>query len=145
MTLIEQVFRKMGFSIKRGSLSDWYYWIDYDGIEVDLVTGSFDDERINEADVIKILPKIDSQWEVTAKYLVPFMRRKGYIYNIPLLNPLEFWWVPDKNYEDEKVKSAKIKDDNIAEAACKAFMDVELGNTFKDITFGDSSEGIKIK
>jgi len=93
--LREQVFRKMG------------YW-NADGLWID----SDDDTSIGIE-----LPPIDSQWEVTAKYLVPFMREKGYEYDISGAGSYFGW---------EESTYAEIKNDNIAEAACKAFIEVSL-------------------
>jgi len=119
MTLREQVFRKMGWQLipELSEGTNYFpkgnYWCG------------------------KEWPPIDSQWEVTAKYLVPFMREKknrngGYTYSIePYVGLygeneerhfMQFEWC----HEDFGAYTAKIKDDNIAEAACKAFMEVKL-------------------
>ena len=103
MTLREQVFRKMG------------YW-NADGLWID----SDDDTSIGIE-----LPPIDSQWEITAKYLVPFMRDKGFDYQI-VIWPTNMEVFKFGNLLKNISYHAIIKDDNIAEAACKAFMKVEL-------------------
>jgi len=110
--LTEQVFRKMGWE-KITWVKDLSYIDNGDWIHPDK------DGRVQE------LPPIDSQWEVTAKYLVPFMREKGYKYNLE--SDGYFWWVT-KNSRRMWIRDQgeEIKDDNIAEAACKAFMEVEL-------------------
>jgi len=96
--LKEQVFKKMG-------------WNGQDGLWVG---------PLGKHSVLRGLPPIDSQWEVTAKYLVPFMMEKGWDYDI--MYAKEFRWC----HTDHDRLKAEIKDDNIAEAACKAFMEVEL-------------------
>jgi len=65
------------------------------------------------------LPVLEEQWEVCAKYLVPFM----YLRNCDYIFGSRFEW---ENMDGHTIGSAEIKDDNIAEAACKAFMEVEL-------------------
>lgn len=101
MTLTEQVFRKMG----------WLYADKY---------WSHPDSDIYCEDKV---PPISSSWEVCAKWLVPFMGDNGYQYDI---------WTVAKSIKiyyfrwDTQNTPTEIKDDNIAEAACKAFMEVEL-------------------
>lgn len=109
MTLTEQVFRKMGWTHKGKNDINWGW---YDN---DFTYYSCDE-----------LPPIDSQWEVTAKYLVPFMRERGWNYRITSLGT--FAWEPLLRIygEDAVAHKTEIKDDNIAKAACLAFMEVEL-------------------
>lgn len=116
MTLIEQVFRKMGYIRKDdGHKIFWSH--------PDLAYGE------NKL-FLEPLPLIDSQWEVCAKYLVPFMRERLFDYDITN-NPIplkRFRW---GDIEDGVVCwntkwSAEIKDDNIAKAACEAFIEVSL-------------------
>lgn len=111
MTLDEKVFRKIGYTIKESRNQIWNLW--YDG-------------KYKPMLYVREGRRIISSWEVCAKYLVPFMRERGFKYHIP--DPTEeyedhwFWW---RNYITE-ARCEKIKDDNIALAACEAFMEVEL-------------------
>jgi len=115
MTLCEQVFRKMEWSFVDYELGVEAYWEAPTG-----ETGLYG------------LPPIDSSWEVTAKYLVRFMREKGYEYNIKShsthCNQKSFEWLKLGTTEDMIfcVTSAEIIDDKLPEAACKAFMEVKL-------------------
>lgn len=110
MTLTEQVFRKMGFvELDNGS---WLRKYSYEGVNYG-------------GEIFKELPPIDSQWEVTAKYLVPFMiKRKSQYAITPHEGTYHFEWVHSEL--DTTYGHAEIKDDNIAKAACKAFMEVSL-------------------
>ena len=117
MTLDEKVFRKMGWTqtqeaIREGiGVSFVYFW---------KPPGLYDFNRL-----IKELPPISSSWEVCAEYLVPFMGGKGYEWTAQGFkqdsNVMHFLW-----WGDEDSSCAKIKDDNIALAACEAFMEVIL-------------------
>ena len=71
--------------------------------------------------VAKLLPPISSQWEVCAKYLVPFMLGEKYVYNIDEGNC--FWWLRYKESEERYVRdtNAIIKNHDLALAACEAF------------------------
>jgi len=90
-----------------------------EGLEGWYLSGDVSPPRFKE------LPPIDSQWEVCAKYLVPFMREKGYEYNLE--SDGYFWWITRNNKKMWiRIQGAELKDDNIAEAACKAFMEVEF-------------------
>jgi len=120
MTLREQVFRKMGWKhhteylpgcVAGESIKGYWSPPDFDGNNFECCVFQ--------------LPPIDEQWEVTAKYLVPFMRL--YEYNISGGDDFNWVLISERKY-DEPLSSgyAEIKDDNIAEAACKAFMEVEL-------------------
>jgi len=118
MTLTEQVFRKMLWTRKEDFNLNKYVWLDPEG-------NSYDE-----------LPDIDDEWEVTAKWLVAFMRGKECGYAVTPVDDIEvFAWGDFKSsgvpgMEDvfyfNPIKQVEIKDDNIAEAACKAFMEVEL-------------------
>ncbi len=117
MTLREQVFRKMGY--KDGD------WKEDDGSghgRNNTIRGlvSPDGEYEFEYDD---LPELSSQWEVTAKYLVAFIRERGFVYEIKI--PF-FYWINRELDDNNRWHEAEIKDDNLAEAACKAFMEVEL-------------------
>jgi len=114
MNLREQVFRKMG---------GWTY----------LEKSEFGPAQWTDGNNgYYELPPIDSSWEVCAKYLVPFMREKGYEYNIKShsthCNQKSFEWLELGTTEDMIlcVTSAEIIDDKLPEAACKAFMEVNL-------------------
>ena len=122
--LREQVFRKMGwrkkpFTLDSGKVIENLYW--------DITATEFDTEKMYPP---LLLPPIETSWEVCAKYLVPFMRERGYswtatVYQFSdrLHSDFHFeWWHETKT----TVYESDIKDDNIAEAACKAFMEVEL-------------------
>ncbi len=87
-------------------------------------------------DGFKELPPISSSWEVCAKFLGEFMEQKHYFYEIKYEDDIEFFmWgifndsgVPgmeDVFYFNYKTK-AEIINHGIAEAACEAFMEVEL-------------------
>ncbi len=117
MTLNERVFRKMGAGWKKydhpDEPLDYQCWV-LNGETISPYT-RHDDERWRA----RQLPPISSSWEVCAKYLVPFMREKGFWYSI---YNTHFWWM----CENEKHIQAEIIDHKISEAACKAFMEVEL-------------------
>lgn len=112
MELHEQVFRKLGYVTNDHDS----FWRNPDGKQY----GSE-------------LPYIDLKWEVVVKYLLPFMvgikwSRYSIIDNV-------FTWHMDPeimpHYTDADLlidtsHSAKIKDNNLAEAACKAFMKLKL-------------------
>lgn len=110
MILDEQVFRKMGWEDHITNYpEDGCYW-----------------KNKNTREVIASdeLPPISSQWEVCAKYLVPFMRERGWSYWIEeFIMDIVFKW---GNLELNTSYFVKIQNDNIAEVACKAFMEVEL-------------------
>ena len=135
MTLDEKVFRKMG--------AEWEQSPDYY-----LPAEAYDDKaeygwcwRINERLISDIhycgsktectplpllLPPISSVWEVCAEFLVAFMRGNGYRYRITTLGT--FVWEPIIKIKGDDCLApiAEIKNDNIALAACEAFMEVEL-------------------
>ena len=66
-----------------------------------------------------LLP-ISSSWEVCAKYLVPFMRERGFKYHIS--EGEYFWW---RDYK-EKSSFREVRNHKIALAACEAFLEVTL-------------------
>ena len=103
MTLDEKVFSKMGFKFKNTGYNLGLYGPDetYYGTPT---------------------PPISSSWEVCAEYLVPFMRERNYRYQITKTG--DFWW-ESYSHKDEPY-GAEIIDHKISEAACKAFMEVEL-------------------
>ena len=81
--------------------------------------------RIRYSYITSKPPPIETTWEVTAQYLVPFMREKGYQYECGDLDGVfSFWWFDEINGYGHK--KAEIKDDNLALAACEAFMEVEI-------------------
>jgi len=113
MILREQVFRKMGWQLKT-----------YNGIgELKYEAGWYD----NDFTYYRELPPIDSQWEVCAKYLAPFMREKDYEYHISKAG--DFWWSDNGASQ----QFAIVEDDNIAKAACEAFMEVALEAARKEL------------
>lgn len=79
-------------------------------------------------------PPIETSWEVCAEYLVPFMREKGWDYEIKredyggFSSHFEWTYGPDSSKHDI---NAKIINDNLALAACEAFLQIpnkEVGN-----------------
>jgi len=76
----------------------------------------------------KKLPPIETTWEVAAEYLVPFMRGKGYVMEIREGSLLS--WLGTREVVNldgpPNVFYAEIKNDNLALAACEAFMEVNL-------------------
>ena len=108
MTLREQVARKMGWEqivwTKGLNYIDNGDWIHPDKTE-----------RLEE------LPNWDESWEVCAKYVVAFMRERELAYGIRFGI---FYWHCLIDGED-KAKT-KIHNDDLAKAACEAFMEVEL-------------------
>jgi len=118
MTLTEQVFRKMGYHTMKDDDGNPYCWLNAEGRNDIGIIPADDNGWCNR------LPPIDSQWEVCAKYLVPFMRERPGKWEwevfINMLGQKMFIW------KDIQAVGIIIKDDNIAEAACEAFMEVEL-------------------
>lgn len=120
MTLDERVFRKMGWEfIEDTMIPYWEYPGMLEKLTMKNVIGKYD------------LPKISSNWEICAKWLVPFMQKKGYGYCIPLTfnahktpNGNWFEWESFTN----KTKPMNIEDNKIALAACYAFINMtEIG------------------
>jgi len=79
---------------------------------------------------LEALPPIETSWEVCTEYLVSFMDNKGWKYR---LEDNKFVWarkeLPHYTYADYGIQFAvteTIKNDNIALAACQAFMEVEI-------------------
>ena len=115
MTLDEQVFRKIGW-VTNDHDSFWRH--------PDKECGT----RYGH-----LLPPIELKWEVTVKYLVPFMKKiKWSRYTI---KDNKFTWQMDSeimpHWTDADLlidtsHSAEVKDDNIAFAACEAFMKLKL-------------------
>ena len=94
-----------------------------------IVVGSWEAWESPDGETYKPLPPIDSQWEVTARFLVPFMRQRGFNYCVDGYSwklGMRFNWQGQLEGQPYQESDAEIKDDNIAEAACKAFMEVEL-------------------
>jgi len=134
MTLTEQVFRKMGI-LEISEVANGRYW----KINGDVIGKIFSKKYMGSA--AQSLPSIDSQWEVTAKWLVPFMRERGIDWFISNrkhysdethCNEIFHWQVPltdeaqlKAGYDVDWIE-AEIIENNIAEAACKAFMEVSL-------------------
>ena len=105
LELRHQVFEKMGYVPPDNYCGEW-------GHE------SGDIETFVE------LPPIETTWEVTAKYLVPFMLEKGYGYEIDM-EPSDgylFYW----SSSAQDAASGLIINHDHALAACEAFMEVEL-------------------
>ena len=126
MTLHEQVFRKIGAEIKpdpeyKGG--EIYCWI----LNGQVISNSVHLEKYRDS---LTLPPVSSQWEVCAKYLVPFMRERGFDYHIQNFETRlgkYFCWhgQPERSTEFQN-RQAKILRNDIAEAACKAFMELKL-------------------
>ena len=111
MTLDEKVFRKMGwdYCVGKDHKPHEPFWVAPDGPQA----------------IYKELPPISSVWEVCAKFLVLFMAQKKYYYlidNNPYMFRGKFHW----RGPYEKSISAEIKNDDLAEAACKSFMEIKL-------------------
>lgn len=131
MILTEQVFRKMGYKLVKGKGSKYYYWVDATGLEANFMDNTICD---TENGATRKLPPIDSQWEITADYLVPFMQEKGYRYQIEPAcysskSPyaIHFQWGKIKSDGLWDTQFGFIAEDtHIAEAACKSFMEVKL-------------------
>ena len=75
------------------------------------------------------LPPIETSWEVCVEYLVPFMRERGIKWDIvnsrrPNTGRLFCW--REKSTAEFLDKGLEIHNDNIALAACEAFMEVEM-------------------
>lgn len=68
------------------------------------------------------LPPIEKDWQVTAEYLVPFMRGRGWMYSVFFSG--DFCWEMQGGKYQSSV--TEITNDNIARAACEAFLRVEL-------------------
>lgn len=142
MTLREQVFRKMGWEPEHHR-DDLYRWVK-DGVRLNSIVAT--KQEIGDE---VMFPPIDEQWEVCAKYLVSFMRERNYRmsvnyreYSNRKKDCYEFCWyqlhdteksemlllyseymdVPRNKMSCEFIGLSK----NIAEAACKAFLGVEL-------------------
>lgn len=67
------------------------------------------------------LPPLETSWEVCAEYLVPFMRERSWGYTA---KDYSFMW--ESKHNQQKWERAEIQNDNIALAACQAFMEVNL-------------------
>ena len=116
MTLREQVFRKMGWELFNWG-GYWYRWVK-DGVP--LSKNAFKNECSEE----HMFPPIDEQWEVCAKYLVPFMESKGYGIAIDINQDDEdyFYWT----HHIEETGVCVIKKHDIPKAACKAFLEISI-------------------
>ena len=106
LELREKVFRKMGYERKD------------DGHKVFWRT----DERL----FLEPLPLIETSWEVCAKYLVPFMRDKGWGFYVSCDNESENYFNWGRNDKPPFAVGADIVEYNSALAACKAYLEVEL-------------------
>lgn len=123
LELREKVFRKMGWEVKFSHNStegyEYYRWIKDGKILNDIVFHEGD-----QGDEV-VLPPIETDWQITAKYLVPFMRDME-----------AGWYIREKNQWGHffcwaKVGfqprgTAKIIEANIPRAACEAFLEVKL-------------------
>lgn len=134
MTLCEQTFRKMGF--------EWEKVVTYGNSYSEEIHGTGwawtnDDSKLHDSQYrasgkpdpepcVTLLPPIDSQWEVTAKYLVPFMRDRGWGLHISINAESENYFNWGRDDKPPFAVGANIVDFNIAKAACKSFMEVEL-------------------
>ena len=74
----------------------------------------------------KNLPPIETTWEVTAKYLVPFMRGNGWSWD----KQNSFGMTGHKEWfiwrETKNPIRAEIINNDLARAACEAFMEVSI-------------------
>jgi len=143
MILDEKVFRKMGAEFKivernfespnTGEMENAWAW-SLNGVEFDTAYRHYRTADDVPEDTVwdtsftgcdDELPPISSSWEVCAKYLVPFMREKGWEFIC------EGKYTDNKDYrqagwENTYIAGVAIKDDNLALAACEAFMEVKL-------------------
>jgi len=121
LELREQVFMKMGAVWIRPdpiNRPNSYSWV-MDNFEISI-------RLPDEEPAPRILPPIETTWEVTAKYLVPFMRGKGWSWD----KQNSFGMTGHKEWfiwrETKNPIRAEIINDNIALAACEAFMEVSI-------------------
>lgn len=112
LELRRSVFEKMGWELNSGKHFTFWKYPDMPELTFENVI-----YRNN-------LPKIETDWQVTAQYLVPFMREKGFVYAI---EESHFIWIyVGCDNSDISPIEIKIIDNNLPLAACKAFMEVEL-------------------
>ena len=129
LKLREKCFRRMG---------DNWAVIVRGGQKVGWICHSTDERFDN-------LPPIETSWEVCAEYLVPFMREKGWGLHISISEgDQESYFNWGRNDKPPFAVGVDIVDDNIPLATCKAFMEVKLGNFFKNIKIENSEEGFKL-
>jgi hypothetical protein len=111
--LREKVFKKMGWTQESTDTHTSFWWTDHE---------------MNEHE--EILPPIETTWEVCAKYLVPYMRGKCWSWSkqnsfsnacFPYMGGSKEWFVWRELKNPIK---AEIINDNIARAACEAFLEV---------------------
>lgn len=122
--LTEQVFLKLGAEIKPCLVYQG------EGVGSWQLNGKAISNSVQLDDYMDslMLPLIADQWEVSAKFLVPFLEERDYFYQIipgeeiGNLPKLYFMW----KKEMHGFEAAEIKNHNIAGAACKAFMDMKL-------------------
>lgn len=131
-SLDQRVFEKMGWE---------YKLLQHPNVPGDLGYGWV----LSAGQFFTKLPPISSSWEVCAKFLVGFMRQKGYIFRIQLNTKNSYMLTYNLEKQDDWIMGPKdtmlniteenpdwweieteIKDDNIAFAACEAFMEVKL-------------------
>ncbi len=113
LKLREAVFRKMGWKLKADTninskhYSELFWWTP-SGV------------RYKEDE----LPPIETDWSVTAQFLAAFMRERGFDWEVstyPYNEGKYFVWI-GKRLDG----TADIHNDNISEAACRAFLEVQL-------------------
>lgn len=114
LELREKVFKRMGWELT--SLN--YFGLHWKYPDMPVLTAGnviWEDE----------LPPIETDWQVTAQYLLPFMRGKGFGYEL-LENEsgikVYFHWMP--RHIHSGCSTSEIINDNIALAACQAFLEV---------------------
>lgn len=122
LELRQAVFEKMGYEyidMIGGNPYGWFYPKPTDGRYYGNRHAGFTE-----------LPPIETSWEVCAKYLVPWMRERGFGYEIMVYNDklghYFFWYGQVVNGEFQDRCRAEIQNDNLALAACEAFMEVEI-------------------
>ena len=115
-----RVFRKMGWERLHKNdlphpemLIEEYHWCSK---PKDILSGV----------VINKLPPISSSWEVCAEYLVPFMREREFYYFVSYMSGSDFPFFSWEHEDLNMIRQIKIKNDNIALAACEAFMEIKL-------------------
>ena len=126
LVLREKVYRKLGWDVWHSHTNsddeDYYYW-GKDGQRLNDIVFLIGDH----ADEV-CLPSIETDWQVTAEYLVKFMREKGWKYYIDsykVFDKYTFAW-QNFNLAPNTDLIAEIINDNISKAACEAFLEVEL-------------------
>ena len=115
-------YRDYSFSggIAGPDVNGWFHW-EYKKKWISLNFHPDEDHRI-------YLPSIETTWEVCAEYLVPFMMEKDQTYQVSnhYYEGMHFQWGALDMNGYGPITMAEIINDNIALAACKSFLEVDL-------------------